>query len=38
MKIQKFVTPTGNLSAKSLPTGIIQINTVEEALAAFFEK
>lgn len=35
---QKFVTPTGNLSAKSLPTGIIQVNTVEEALAAFFEK
>ncbi|MGE4588654.1 MAG: DNA repair protein RadA [Acidaminococcaceae bacterium] len=35
---QKFVVPTGNYSAKSVPSGIIQVNTVEEALAAFFEK
>ena len=35
---QKFVIPVGNLSTKSLPAGIIQVNTVEEALNAFFEK
>jgi len=35
---QKFVIPAGNLSVKTKPEGIIQVNTVEEALAAFFEK
>ena len=35
---QKFVIPAGNWTSKSVPAGIIQVNTVEEALAAFFEK